>query len=172
MLPSDPTSSHGETKHAALTLFDSLSSSIGKFTVNGILAAMSSPDLKASASSSGAVKIPMPFVKIRDFVHGTSGSGIAGRVNPEACGAKLLQFLPFSERAFLVYVADFIEGLLLGGRMPQEQKDVLHPFADELRFLSFVDAVCDTNRCPSADVIAATEEMRLLGMSMSHESKF
>lgn len=170
LLPSDPESSHGETKDAALTLFSTLSSRIGQYTVNGILTALSSPDLKASTSDSNGgsgVSIPMPFMKLRDFVHGNCDlSMMAGRVNPKACGAKLMQFLPFSERSFLVYVADFVEALIHNGKLPREEEDVLFPFADELRYLSFVYAVFDTNRCPIADVVTATEEIRLLGICM------
>eukprot|EP00435_Cladocopium_sp_Y103_P053640 s14_g17.t1 len=171
LLPSDPASSHAEARVAALALFSTLISKIGQYTVNGILAALSSPDLKRSTSDSAdgsGLCIPMPFMKIRTFVQGDGHVGMAGKVNPKASGAKLLQFLPFSERAFLVYVADVIGALALVGKLPKEENEIVFPFEEELSYLSFASAVFDTNRCPSADVIKATEEIRFLGFCCIH----
>ena len=156
MLPSDPGSVHFAVREHAGALFQSTAATIVDHISAGImflLSGLTSPS-----------EIPMDFIKILKFVKGDSGSSaaaLAGKVNLKSAHSKILQFLPFSGRTFIVYVADFVQALGLKPKI--DLKNLIYPYEDELAFLALVDGVMDTNRCQNVDVLAATDALRLLG---------
>ena len=162
-LPSDPGSVHFAIREQAMALFQSTAEKIVDHTCDGILFLLSDPCLK---SESG---LPTDFIKIRNLVKGDcGGSGgssalaLAGKLNQKSTNSKILQFLPFSERTFIVYVADVVEALLLKPKI--DLTELVYPYEDEVAFLALVDGVMDTNRCCKANVLAATEGLLLLGV--------
>ena len=86
---------------------------------------------------------------------------LAGRVAPKADAAAVMNFLPYSQRSFLIYIADLACALQL---LPSvsEDKSLVYPFAKDIGFLNLVDAVKDCHRCPSAEVNVASQKLVLL----------
>ena len=87
---------------------------------------------------------------------------MAGRVGAKAAAAAIINFLPYSQRSFLIYIADLASALQLLPNVQEEKGSLAFPFAKQIGFLNLVDAVKDCHRCPSEEVIAASQKLVLL----------
>ena len=160
-LPSDPNSAHAKVKQDAVVLTQSCLKKSGDYTVQAIVALMK--DQKVLDGSD----IP-PFLRsIQAFVKDESPPDLyqlAGKINAKAAGAKLLQFVPFFTKTFVIYVADVAMALELLQHFDKQDQSLLpqKPFNAEKSFLIHVGCVQDQSRCYSAEVLEAAQPMRLL----------
>ena len=135
------------------------------FIVKGLVSILSGCEVPSGPGDDGKieVKIPGPLASIAKYVKGVDYADIplAGRVAPKADAAAVMNFLPYSQRSFLIYIADLACALQL---LPSvsEDKSLVYPFAKDIGFLNLVDAVKDCHRCPSAEVNVASQKLVLL----------
>ena len=130
-----------------------------------IIKGLSSAIAKVNVSESGEIAeadIPNALIQVLDFVKGKNLTTppAAGKVGPSAEAAKLVSFLPFSQRSFLIYIGDFAAAIKFQHAIKEES--LTNPFNNELAFLCLVDAVKDSHRCPSSEIISAGKAVVLL----------
>eukprot|EP00434_Breviolum_minutum_P008509 symbB.v1.2.007507.t1/scaffold444.1/size204903/7 len=154
-LPSDATSQHQTIKQKGIDCINKGLIQINEYLVKGLLAT-----LAEVASPDGLVpKIPSSLTELCRFVKTKDVSVRSGKVDPQAKGFHLLPYLPFSHRAFFIYIADFIvalkiQRLLLAENMEEVCKP---PYTAVLDFLEYTFAACDSNRIGNADVVSAAK---------------
>ena len=161
-LPADPSSVHADARQASLALFNEIIGNVGKQTVASVLAMLG--DVSFEQAGTGTT-IPTPMVKLCLFVKGESL--VKAQPGKICSGGHLAKFLPFTERAFLTYVADLVAALRIWSTI--DSQSTVAPFELELAFLTFVDSVADANNCPITDVVSATQDLRLLSIKSSLE---
>ena len=160
-LPSDATSQHQTIKQKGIDCINKGLIQINEYLVKGLLAT-----LAEVASPDGLVpKIPSSLTELCRFVKMKDVSVRSGKVDPLAKGFHLLPYLPFSHRAFFIYIADFIvalkiQRLLLAENMEEVCKP---PYTAVLDFLEYTFAACDSNRIGNADVVSAAKPFMFLG---------
>ena len=124
-------------------------------------------DCKVPTSPEGdeqiEVEIPDALASIAKYVKGENETvPLAGRVAPKAAAAAVINFLPYSQRSFLIYIADLASALQLLTNVHSEKKSLAYPFGKQVCFLDLVHAVKDCHRCPSAEVNVAAQKLVLL----------
>jgi hypothetical protein len=152
-LPSAADSAHFQSKQQATKLFDDCIAEAGQQTVKFILGMLQSEDMLVRRL------VPMSLMKLLVFVKGEIRENMHGKINPDGEGSKVLKFLPFTERSFLVYVADVAAAVCQRGSIELES-ELVYPFSSEMSFLRYVDVVLDANRCSVPQVIQMTLNMR------------
>ena len=135
--------------------------------MKGLVSMLSDCTVPSGTEADGKieVEIPGPLASIAKYVKGggdETGIPVAGRVGANAAAATMINFLPYSQRSFLIYIADLASALQLLPNVQEEKESLAFPFAKQIGFLKLVDAVKDCHRCPSAEVIAASQKLVLL----------
>jgi hypothetical protein len=144
-----------------------MSQRLETFIVKGLVSMLSDFTVPAGTEADGKieVEIPGPLASIAKYVKGggdETGIPVAGRVGAKAAAATIINFLPYSQRSFLIYIADLASALQLLPNVQEEKGSLAFPFAKQIGFLNLVDAVKDCHRCPSEEVIAASQKLVLL----------
>ena len=152
-------------RETALNLFDASIQNIIQYTANGILA------LLPQAAAKGT--IPEQLIQLCRFVKGPDYESLGyrevggGRVLPSAPASKLLKYIPFHERSFIVYVADVVVALALQAKLVVEQDGAFQPpFQTAIAFLDVVGTVCDTHRCHNQEMVKAIDKIVSLGLGL------
>ena len=161
-MPFDPQSAHYKTKQSAIVAFDQGVGAAAQYTIAGVIECFKSPDLHKETEKA----IPVALMKLGSFVKGTQlDQNWSGRANPNVEGHKILKFLPFSERCFMIYVADVVMAFRLSSIVESEmtsEEEFRYPFSSAQCFLDHVDAVTDVNRCAVREVLESTDQLRSL----------
>ena len=108
--------------------------------------------------------IPPALMELCLFVKGQQqiDKDWCGRSNPNVEGHKLLKFLPFSERSFLIYVADLVMAIRISSLVESDlaaAEGFKYPFDSARCFLDYVDVITDVNRCAVPEVLASTKPL-------------
>lgn len=159
-LPFDPTSVHYKIRQNAMMQFDETITAAGRYTVIGMIECLQSTEFCEGKSA-----LPEQLSKLGHFVKGDDfDSRFCGRVNPNLDSSRLLKFLPFTERSFLIYMADVVMALrlapLLQGQIDDQQ--IEFPVSSIASFLLHVETIMDYNRCSVREIVEATEGIRQL----------
>ena len=136
-----------------------------------IIKGLSSAVVNIHVQDSGEIAetdIPKALLEILEFVKGkdVTSPPAAGKVLSGTEAAKLVNFIPFSQRSFLIYIGDFAAAIKFQHAMKEES--LTHPFNNEIAFLGLVDAVKDSHRCPSSEIILASKPVVLLCCNKQH----
>lgn len=160
-LPAGGASRHASLKASCMRTAFCSAQRLEQYIIKGLSSTMKRINVPESGEIA-ETDIPNALIQILEFVKGKDMTAppTAGKVLPGAEAAKLVSFLPFSQRSFLIYIADFAAAIKFQHAIKEES--LIHPFNDELAFLGLVDAVKDSHRCPSSEILSASKAVLLL----------
>eukprot|EP00435_Cladocopium_sp_Y103_P031478 s1849_g8.t1 len=159
-LPAESASRHSALRASCMRTAFCSTQRLEQYLVKGLASTLA--NIKLLDSGEMADDIPGALLQIFEFVKGkeTNAPPAAGKILPGAEAVKLVNFLPFSQRSFLVYIGDFAAAIKFKCTIKEES--LVHPFNNEIAFLALVDAVRDSHRCPSNEIISAGKTIMLL----------